>query len=271
MLMFQQIRLRERSRSSSTAARSMWLTGSGGRAQLRRLQPVAVDLELVVQVQEAGAGPREVAAHRRQQRHRAHHVAAGRLALQALTHPQQRRPRAVAAGGLLDGRRGHAGCLRPPGRRARLDQRLQLVPADAVAIEQRAVGQSVADDHVQHRERQRGIAAGERLQVQVGPLGGGRAHRVDHDHPAGRLRQPVVVGVRRRRRRVRAPHQDAGGVGARCAGQSRSPRCRTGSRGRRGRPCCRPSRDRPRSHPADGTGGRRSCRRSASRCRCSGR
>ena len=39
---------------------------------------------------------------------------------------------------------------------------------------------------------------------------------------AGGLRQPVLVGVGRRGRRVRAPDQDACGVAARCADRSRS-------------------------------------------------
>ena len=37
-------------------------------------------------------------------------------------------------------------------------------------------------------------------------------HRVDDDHPRRRLGQPVLVGVRRRRRGVRAPDEDAGRV-----------------------------------------------------------
>ena len=48
------------------------------------------------------------------------------------------------------------------------EQRLQLVPADRVALEQLPVDQPVAGDHVQQRERQGGVAARERLQVQVG-------------------------------------------------------------------------------------------------------
>ena len=45
--------------------------------------------------------------------------------------------------------------------------------------------------------------------MQVGLLRRRRADRVDHDHRARGLRKPVVVGVGRRGRRVRAPHHDA--------------------------------------------------------------
>jgi len=60
------------------------------------------------------------------------------------------------------------------------------------------------------RERQRGVAAGKWLQVQIGPTGGGGPDRVDDDHLAGSLGQPVLVLMRRGGRRVGAPHHDAG-------------------------------------------------------------
>jgi hypothetical protein len=47
------------------------------------------------------------------------------------------------------------------------------------------------------------------MQVQIGVAGGRRAHGIDHDHLSGRFRQPVLVLVRRRRRWIRSPHQDA--------------------------------------------------------------
>src|SRR5438045_5802285 len=48
-------------------------------------------------------------------------------------------------------------------------------------------------DHMHQGERQSRVAAGKRLQVEIGGGRGGRADRIDNDHAAGRLRQPVVV------------------------------------------------------------------------------
>ena len=209
MLMFQQKRLRLRAGSSRRAARSMWLIGSGGSPSCGAASQSSSISSAIVQVQEPGPGLGQVAAHGRQQRHRPHHVAAGGLALQALTDPEQRRPATVDRGRPLDQLRRHSGDRLRPLRRARFELRLQLVPPDRVALEQLPVGQPVAHDHVQHRERQGGVAAGERLQVQVGLLRRRRADRVDHDHRARGLGKPVIVGVGRRGRRVRAPHHDA--------------------------------------------------------------
>jgi hypothetical protein len=78
-----------------------------------------------------------------------------------------------------------------------------------VLAQQPVVEQAVPADHVGDRERQRGVAAGKWLQVQAGLMGGGGPDRVDDDHLTGRFGQPVLVLMRRRRRRVRAPDHDA--------------------------------------------------------------
>ena len=49
-------------------------------------------------------------------------------------------------------------------------------------------------------ERERQVGAGHRLEEQVGAVGGRRAPRVDHDHLAAALAQPVEVPGRRRHR-----------------------------------------------------------------------
>ena len=165
-----------------------------------------------VEVQEAGTGPTEVARQRRQQADRARGVATHRLALHPLADPQQRRPGRVAVRGLLDQPGRHA-CrpLAPRGRACR-QRRLELLEAKGVLGQEPAVGQPVADDHVAQREGQGRVGARERLQVQVGAPRRRRGDRVDHHEAAGGARQPVLVGVGRRGRRVGPPHEHAAGV-----------------------------------------------------------
>jgi hypothetical protein len=125
--------------------------------------------------------------------------------LQALAEPQQRGAAAVAARRRLDQPRRHAGLPLAPGGRAFGQSRLDLVPADAVAGKERAVEQALAVDYMQHREGERRVAAGERLQMEVGGLGRPMAHGVDHDLGAARLLEPVLVSVRARGGRIDAP------------------------------------------------------------------
>ena len=165
-----------------------------------------------VEVEEARARLAEIARDGRQERAGADDVAAGPLALEALPEPEQRGPSAVELGCLLDQVGRNARCVLAPLRRAACEQRFQLVPADRVRPDEVHVDEPVAGDHVQEREGQGGVAAGERLEVEIGCLGRRGPHRVDHDHPGGRLGQPVVVCVRRRSRRIRAPDENAGGV-----------------------------------------------------------
>ena len=104
------------------------------------------------------------------------------------------------------GRRDAGRALAPLGR-ARGERRLELVEARRVVGEERPVGHAVADEDVQEREGECRVGARERLQVQVGALGGPGRDRVDHDDRARRLRQPVLVGVRRGRGGIRAPDE----------------------------------------------------------------
>ena len=103
----------------------------------------------------------------------------------------------------------HAGDALAPFRGAALQQRLELLPPDRARAQQPVVEQAVTADHMRDRERQRGVAAGEWLQVQIGLMRGGGPDRVDDDHPPGRLGQPVLMLMRRRGRRVGAPDHDA--------------------------------------------------------------
>ena len=74
------------------------------------------------------------------------------------------------------------------------------------------VREALSGDDVQEREGEGGVAPGEGLEVEICGIGGRGAHRVDDDHGGRRLRQPVLVGVWRRRGRVCAPDEDAGRV-----------------------------------------------------------
>ena len=212
-LMFQQTSARLRPGSARTSARSIWLmeAGASGACELGAREPVRVDSARVaaVEVQESRAGAADVARQCGQHPDGAHDVAAARLALQPLTHPEQRRPAPVGARGVLDQARRHAGLLLGPGGRAGLEQGLELVVAEHVLCHEGLVDEAVPANHVREREGQRRIAAGAELEIRVGRGGGRGADRVDHDHLAARLAQPVVVGVRRARRGIRAPHEDA--------------------------------------------------------------
>ena len=159
----------------------------GRRAQVCSDQPVAVHVQVIVQVEHARAGAAQVAGRGRQQPDRAHDVAPGRLALEPLADPEQRRAGPIDACGALDQLGGHTGHGLGSLRIAVGQERLDLLPAGRVLVQERAVEQPVAGDHVQQPEGQRGIGARERLQVEVGRRGGRRPHRIDDDH-LGRCR-----------------------------------------------------------------------------------
>ena len=250
MLMFQQI--------SACARLGVFEVGDeihvADRARRLARQLLAGDVVLVehpvvraVEVQKAGARLADVAAQRRQLCDRADRVAAARLALKALPDPQQRRPRSVP----VAARSIHAAATPVPapphsgvhGSSSGSSSSNPIV----CASQELTVEQAVTRDHVRERERKRGVAAGKRLQVQVGLGCGGGPDRVDDDHLSGRLRQPVLVLVRRRHRRVRAPDHDARRVGRRSRDRTRPPSCHIGSRAPRDRPCCRSCQGRPRA------------------------
>ncbi len=88
------------------------------------------------------------------------------------------------------------GPLRPP-RHRRTPHRLE---PDGPLVDV-LLGHVAAGDHrVQDALRQSQVRAGHRLDVHVGPVGGGGAPRVDHDDPAAPLSQPVEVPRGRRHR-----------------------------------------------------------------------
>ena len=180
-----------------------------GRGEVGCGEVVAVHGRLAVQIEESGAGLAEVAAHGRQERTGPHDVAARSLALEALSEPEERGTRSVEPRRLLDQRRGDAGGLLAPGRSAGLERRLELVEPDRVPFEQVPVGEPVAHDDVQKREREGCVAAGKRLQVKVGAGRRSRADRVDDDDRSRRLAEPVLVLVRGGGGRIRAPDDDA--------------------------------------------------------------
>ncbi len=76
-------------------------------AQVRRFDVVAVDAApaAAVEIEKSGAGLGEIAGRGRQQSDGAEHVAAGRLALQPLAEPEQRRAVAIERRRLFDLRR----------------------------------------------------------------------------------------------------------------------------------------------------------------------
>ena len=147
---------------------------------------------------------------------RAHDVAAARLALQALAHPEQRRPAPVGARDVLDETRRHARAApRPrPACTARAAARARRSRARTRARRRRRRGRrggSRAPSRTRARRRCRAAAAD---RCRPPPPVGVRIGSITITSPR-RLAQPVVVLMRRARRGVRAPHDDAGRLGGR--------------------------------------------------------
>ena len=82
-------------------------------------------------------------------------------------------------------------------RRAGLGQGRDLVPAHDMSVDEAAVDQPIAHQHVQHGIGQGRIAARPQLQMQIGRRGGLGADRIDHDLFARRFGQPVFMRMRR--------------------------------------------------------------------------
>ena len=215
MLMFQATSARVRAGSSSQLDEvhvADGLRGAVGEACVGHVLEVDAAAVGAVEVEHAGPGAPEVPADGGQLGRRPDGVPATRLALKALAQPQQRRARAVEVGGPLDvGCRDPGDALAPLGGGARHD-RLELVPADRSGRQQPGVMEAVAHDDVGESEGQRGVGAGERLEVEVRGARRLGPDRVDDDDDAGRLGQPVLVLVGRGDRGVGSPHEDAGGV-----------------------------------------------------------
>ena len=104
--------------------------------------------------------------------------------LDANQRPQQRRRgRRVLAGEPLDVGCGQADRAGDALRRVLLHPLDKRVVADGVPGHVVVIDQIVADDHVHHGERERGVAAGPDLQVPVGGLGGAGPDGIDDDEP----------------------------------------------------------------------------------------
>ena len=84
-----------------------------------------------------------------------------------------------------------------------------------MAIQIVAVEQALAADDMQKREGEGRIAAGEGLEMEIGRRRRGMADRIDDDLAGRGFRQPLLMGMRGRGRRVGAPDQDAGRVARR--------------------------------------------------------
>ena len=161
-----------------------------------------------------------------------------------------RADRAPVAGEALDGRRVDAADRRGPRRRPVGDVLDELGEADGVVVDVGLVDEAVAHEHVDHRQHQRDVGAGQRLHELVGGLGGDRADRVDDDDLGavgpGRLDGRPQVAVREPG--VRAPDEDQLRRGAARADRDRG-RCRS-SCACRGRPSGRRSPARSRLAPS---------------------
>ncbi len=78
------------------------------------------------------------------------------------------------------------------------------------------VDQAFIAHHAQHGESEGGIAAGIKLQMEIGRRRGLVAHRIDDDHLGRGLLQPMLMRMRCRGGWIGAPDEDTGGV-FRCA------------------------------------------------------
>ena len=79
-------------------------------------------------------------------------------------------------------------------------------------VEECSVEETLAAGRREQREGESRVTARERLEVDLGLLRRRGADRVDDDDAGLRFRQPVPVGVGSRGGRIRAPHDDAGGI-----------------------------------------------------------
>jgi hypothetical protein len=162
-----------------------------------------VEIEII----EARAGLAKIARSCGEHGTRPKRVAAIRLALHPLAEPEERRTLPIEVGRGFDLRRWHIRHRFPPGGRAGVQHRLDLLPPQHMLGDEGPIQQAISAQHMQERKGQGRIAAGEGLQVEVGLLCRLVTDRVNDN---GRLRDrmhPVPVDVRRTRRRVGAPHE----------------------------------------------------------------
>ena len=195
--MFQQKRARMRDGIGEIAGQiHMAHLALGLAAQMRRCEVVAVEAlaAAAVEVIEAGARLADIAGGDGQQRAGAEDIAAHGLALQPLAQPHQRGAAAIEARRLFDQPRRHAGDRLAPFGRAGIERRLDLLPAQRMAVQIVAVEQAFAADDMQQREGQRGIAAGEGLEMEIGRRCRGMADRIDDDLAGRAIPAAIAYG-----------------------------------------------------------------------------
>src|ERR1019366_8081518 len=101
--------------------------------------------------------------------------------LQPLAQPEQRLSCAVQVSRLLDERGGDTGECAQFRKIARRNRGLDLFPTEHMCGDEILVDESVATDHVEQRKRQRRVAAGKWLQMNIRLRRGRRSDRVDDD------------------------------------------------------------------------------------------
>ena len=127
------------------------------------------------------------------------------------------RPADHRAVGAREGVRGvadhlgrHAGDALALGQRERLDVRRVLGEADGRAIDEAVVDEAGVDDLARHRVGQRDVGADVEPEPAVGPLGRGRAPRIDRVEPRAVVHalEQVVEEDRMRLTGIRSPQED---------------------------------------------------------------
>ena len=138
-----------------------------------------------VQIVKAGTGFTDIPGQRRQQPTGAHDIAAGGLALQTLSDPQQGRAGSVQMGGAFDQVCRNAGCPLSPGGGTGRQQGQHFVVTHGVFGYEVSLKKSVPVQNVQQAEGQGRVRAGKRLEVEVGLGRGLRPDWVDNDLVGG--------------------------------------------------------------------------------------
>ena len=105
--------------------------------------------------------------------------------------------------------RRHAGGCFTPGRSARIQLSFDLLPTFRVRGQEGPIDAARRPDDMQHREGERAVGARVKLQMHVGRRRRLVADGIDDDLGDGRLRQPILVHVRRRSRWIGAPDHHA--------------------------------------------------------------
>ncbi len=174
---------------------------------------VAAALHVVLAAQrvEARAPAADVAAEQGEVDQREHVVDAD-VVLGDAERPADHRPVGTREGvrGVADHVGRHAGDALALGERVRLDVRGVLGEADRRAVDEAVVDEAGVDDLARHRVRQRDVRADVEPEPAVGPLGRGRAARIDGVEPRAVVHalEQVVEEDRMRLTGIRPPQED---------------------------------------------------------------